>query len=122
MSEIIFDRIFSILHQFPNIYALTPAARRGRELIKVLHGFTNKVITDRRKQLEQEGLNNNTGDANVDDIYGKKAKLSFLDMLLHATIEGKPLTNNDIREEVDTFMFEVRTFLVFLLLSHKHFS
>lgn len=110
MSEIIFDRIFSILHQFPKLYALTPAARRGRELIKVLHGFTNKVITDRRRQLEQNGMLLNNNDTNNDEIYGKKAKLSFLDMLLNATIDGKPLTNNDIREEVDTFMFEVRMF------------
>ncbi|XP_063696604.1 cytochrome P450 4d1-like isoform X2 [Culicoides brevitarsis] len=122
MSEIIFDRIFSILHQFPTLYALTPKARRGRQLIKILHGFTNKVITDRRQQLKENGilLNNNSED--IDEIYGKKAKLSFLDMLLNATIDGKPLTNDDIREEVDTFMFEghdtttsAMTFIVYRL-------
>lgn len=110
MSEIVFDRIFSILNQFPKIYALTPAGKRGREVIQILHGFTNKVITDRRRQIEDHGLslnNNTSNDANVDEIYGTKAKLSFLDMLLNATIDGKPLSNNDIREEVDTFMFEV---------------
>lgn len=109
MSELIFDRIFSILHQYPKIYALTPAAKRSREVIKILHAFTNKVITDRRKQIEKNGFsfnNNSSNDINADEIYGK-TKLSFLDMLLNATIDGKPLSNTDIREEVDTFMFEV---------------
>lgn len=89
---------------------MTPAGRRGRQVIQILHNFTNKVISDRRRKVEENGLSlNNNTDTNFDEMYGKKAKLSFLDMLLHATIDGKPLSNSDIREEVDTFMFEVRS-------------
>lgn len=120
MSELVFDRIFNILNQFPRIYALTPAAARSRKVIQILHDFTDTVIRNRRTQLEKEGLqyNNSSGNEDSFEMYGAKAKLSFLDMLLHATIDGEPLSNLDIREEVDTFMFEV----IFFLVDKKEFS
>lgn len=123
MSELVFDRIFNIFNQFPRIYALTPAAARSRKLIQILHDFTDSVIRNRRTQLEKEGLqyNNNAGNEDSFEMYGAKAKLSFLDMLLHATVDSKPLSDLDIREEVDTFMFEVIFFCQKKILSAKLF-
>lgn len=40
-----------------------------------------------------------------DDDFGARKKLALLDILLGATIDGKPLSDDDIREEVDTFTF-----------------
>ncbi|KAH8419833.1 hypothetical protein KR009_003099 [Drosophila setifemur] len=76
--------------------------------VQTMHDFTNKVITDRRNLLQKsidEGSYDTSVGTAVDDV-GQKRRMALLDVLLQATIDGKPLTNEDIREEVDTFMFE----------------
>jgi cytochrome P450 family 4 len=79
--------------------------KRQDVLLKILHSFTDDVIVSRREELMRGGGENNSMTHDQDDI-GVKKKMAFLDVLLQSTINGKPLTNMDIREEVDTFMFE----------------
>jgi cytochrome P450 family 4 len=66
-----------------------------------MHGFTDSVIKTRREEL----LKKRSLEVTDENEEGKK-KMAFLDILLQSTINGQPLTNMDIREEVDTFMFE----------------
>lgn len=60
------------------------------------------------KARRQEILNNTTATqhADDDDVIGTKRKLALLDVLLQSTINGNPLNDLEIREEVDTFVFE----------------
>lgn len=81
-------------------------------VIKRLHSFTKNIIQRRRTQLIQQlelnkKSNNIDGDGTV--LNGHKA---LLDILLQSTTpDGKSLSNEDIREEVDTFMFEVGIYI-----------
>lgn len=110
MGEIVFKRVFSILNQFPSIYAWTSIARKEKKIIETLHNFTNSVIMNKKKKLTDINSNcldnKNNSDTN-ENIYGSKYRLSFLDMLLQIRVDGEPLSHSDIREEVDTFMFAV---------------
>ncbi|XP_050069001.1 cytochrome P450 4d2-like [Anopheles maculipalpis] len=110
MSELILLRIFHVLSSFPQLYWYTmPNAWEQRKLIGRLHAFTDSVIQNRRQQLLTIGRSKSGGDqmpdSDEDDPNGKQRK-TFLDLLLNVTVEGQPLSDADIREEVDTFMFE----------------
>jgi hypothetical protein len=99
------------LHRFEPFFVLTPTYWRQRQLIKKLHEFTDNVITTRREKL----LKNPNLLSQYDEELGKKKKMALLDILLQSTVAEKPLSNLDIREEIDTFMFEVFKLKLFLL-------
>lgn len=104
----------------PNLY------KRQIETIRKMHDFTENVIQKRRDALEKEIAEGNSfaKEKNDEDI-GITKKMALLDVLLQSTIDGKPLSNEDIREEVDTFMFEghdtttsAMSFTLFLVSRH----
>lgn len=78
--------------------------RKLNRNIKAMHEFTDKVIAERRDTL-QKTLNESTQSVDDEDV-GSKRRMALLDVLLQSTVDGQPLSNQDIREEVDTFMFE----------------
>lgn len=114
MCKIIMERSFHVLEMSEMTYPLTKNFYVEKKSLNILHNQTNSVITRRKQELQNktESINltdvENKNDNNTDTLFGKNKK-AFLDLLLQATVDGRPLTQEEIREEVDTFMFEVCT-------------
>lgn len=95
--------MFDVWYRTDFFFQFSKIAENQRYAVKVLHDFTDKVINDRRCELIDQAVKNDFNDQE----FGIKRKKAFLDVLLEATVDGEPLEDLDIREEVDTFMFEV---------------
>lgn len=73
--------------------------KKEKEIVSTIHTYVNKMISKRREEL----LNKKNITSNEDDGY--KTKPALLDILLQSKIDEKPLSNDDILAEVNTFMF-----------------
>lgn len=102
MCRITLDRAFS-LKRYDLFYPLSRDYYNEKKYVKVLHGMTNSVIKSRKEELKKEEQHQKV--TNEEEI---AKKLAFLDLLLKAQMEGQDMPDDVIREEVDTFMFEVR--------------
>ncbi|XP_017852670.1 cytochrome P450 4d2 isoform X1 [Drosophila busckii] len=81
-------------------------AQKQDALIKTMHEFTETIIQQRREALINDQQGQQKAAAGELDDLGQKRRMALLDVLLQSNIDGAPLSNEDIREEVDTFMFE----------------
>ncbi|XP_065090057.1 cytochrome P450 4c3-like [Ochlerotatus camptorhynchus] len=102
IGKIMLERLRKIWLHPDFIYRRTNYYKRQVECLKVLHDFSEKVIQQRRIQRESS-LINEQNDGHSKEI-GSKRHLAFLDLLLEASQDGQPLSDRDIRDEVDTFI------------------
>lgn len=77
------------------MYYATNGGREFANNLELLHGFTEKIIFDKMQSSKTPDSPSKT-----------KRRLAFLDLLLRVSEDGEVLSLPDIREEVDTFMFE----------------
>ncbi|XP_033008095.1 cytochrome P450 4B1-like isoform X3 [Lacerta agilis] len=96
LGVLFYQRMKTPLHHNDVIYRLSSKGRRFYKACKIVHHHTEKVIRERKDSLKDE--------KELEKIL-KKRHLDFLDILLCAKDEnGNPLSDEDIRAEVDTFM------------------
>ncbi|GLV39561.1 Cytochrome P450 4ac2 [Carabus blaptoides fortunei] len=93
------ERRVQPLYYTARTFNLSPLARKQFQPVKVLHQFTADVIKEREQNF-------NDNDFNDIDLQRKK-RLAMLDLLLCAKRQRGEIDNQGIREEVDTFMFEL---------------
>ncbi|KDR12229.1 Cytochrome P450 4C1 [Zootermopsis nevadensis] len=126
MSEIIMHRMLRPWLHPDFIFKFTTLGKRTDQCLRVLHGFTNRVIQERKASL-QDSTRGQTFAPSGEDISIAKKRKAFLDLLLEASVDGVKLTDEELREEVDTFMFEGHdttsaglSWALFLLGLHPH--
>jgi len=102
-SSLVFHRQISPWLWQDWMFALSPTGYRMRKVLQTLHGFTEKVMAERKLEIaaRQQCL-----EGEGQEETGGKRRLAFLDLLLEVSKGGTVLSDMDIREEVDTFMFE----------------
>ncbi|KAI4484617.1 hypothetical protein M0804_007183 [Polistes exclamans] len=124
---------------FDTIFALSSQGRLQEKLLETLHGFTKKIIAERKHFHEEtngkylknlEEIDENDGFTEKHDENYKnpvyKKRLAMLDLLIAASWNGNQIDDEGIREEVDTFMFAghdttamALVFLLSLIAKHK---
>ncbi|XP_069680205.1 cytochrome P450 4C1-like isoform X3 [Periplaneta americana] len=102
MKAILSERLAKPFLALDFIFNFTKWSKLQKKSLDIIHGFTKKVIRERKQQR----LKNIQEHFPEDDVYfGQKKRIAFLDMLLDVSEDGNKMTDEEIQEEVDTFMF-----------------
>eukprot|EP00117_Sycon_ciliatum_P042530 scpid63794/ scgid30932/ Leukotriene-B4 omega-hydroxylase 3; Cyp4f-14; Cytochrome P450 4F14; Cytochrome P450-LTB-omega; Leukotriene-B4 20-monooxygenase 3 len=109
ITKLIFARAMSLSILMPNfLYKMTVDGRKFFSLCDMCHDFSSTVIEKRRRELEESGAMAEATESSEDTLKKiRKGHTSFVDILLTVQDEdGSGLSDSEIRDQVDTFLFE----------------
>ncbi|KRT80979.1 cytochrome P450 [Oryctes borbonicus] len=78
------------------MFYIHPQGRKFRKILKELHDFSSNVIAERKKRKDAVG-NQNPPE--------QKKRLSFLDLVLQTAEDPNLISDKNLRDLVDTFLF-----------------
>lgn len=106
-AKLILERFFRPWLWPDLLYSLVPSGREYNSGLNLIHKFTREVI--HKKKIARQSQNGSAKSENEDDELdiGKRKRKAFLDLLLDQNENDEtPLTDDELRAQVDTFMFE----------------
>ena len=112
VGEVVMKRAFLPWLATDFIFYKTTIGKEFKSDLNILHSMTRNVIKDRKTEIlsmKTEEKNEIKGEINENNIYmsnKNKKRMAFLDLLLDYHLNDNSLSLEEIREEVDTFMFE----------------
>ncbi|KAK6468693.1 cytochrome P450 4F22 [Huso huso] len=101
LSTLVKQRQFHLPHHLDFLYRRSEEGRRFARACAIVHQFTSAVVRQRKAALQsQQGLG--------EELLANKGKVTdFIDVLLLSKDEdGNGLSDEEIKAECDTFMFE----------------
>ncbi|XP_049539564.1 cytochrome P450 4c3-like [Anopheles darlingi] len=109
IGEIMLNRLQKFWLHPDCIFQRTAQHREQQRCIEILHRFSYRMIDQRRSVLRSAKLatppERESASASEESVGGQRRRqLAFLDLLIDASDNGRLLTDEDIREEVDTFI------------------
>ncbi|EZA52128.1 Cytochrome P450 4C1, partial [Ooceraea biroi] len=115
LAEILLHKIVRLWYRSDVLFWFSSKYKEQVKCLKILHGFTEKIIAERKRYHESTGgryLNFENEAEDNDMIGSRKKRLAMLDLMIAAS-NNNQMSDSDIREEVDTFVFEVNSFTSF---------
>lgn len=108
MSSLIVTKVLKLWLRRDFIFYSTKYGKEFHKCLTFLHNFTEKIIRERKVSYLAEKAKQENNEFNDEyELYRPKKRQAFLDSLIELDIQNPTLfTDKDIREEVDTFMFE----------------
>lgn len=94
-------RMFNALLQPDWIFKLTKLHKEFNHNLRIIEEFNNDIIAKKRKELSERDSSAQNEEITEESLYfGQKRKMALMDILLQSN-----LSDAEIREEVNTFLF-----------------